>query len=71
MAEIDREKQERDKQIHLFIQKTLRDLLRRARRTSKRKPKLKVNLDQPLVNMTPEERKHADEVMRIFREEDR
>jgi hypothetical protein len=70
MAEIDREKQERDKQIHLFIQKTLRDLLHRARRTSKRK-KLKVNLDQPLVNMTPEERKYADEVMRIFREEDR
>ena len=69
MAEIDREKQKRDKQIHLFIQKTLKDFLRQARRTSKRK-KLK-SLAQPLVNMTPEEMKLADEVMRIFREEDR
>jgi len=65
----DKTKHVRDKQIHLFIQKTLRDLLRRARRTSKRK--VKVNLDQPLVNMTPEQQRFADEVMRIFREEDR
>ena len=70
MPRIDRAKQERDEQISLFIRKTLKDYLRQTRRTSKRK-KLKVNLDQPLVNMTPEERKYADEVMRIFREEDR
>jgi len=75
MAKIDKEKQARDKQISLFIRKTLKDYLRRARRTSKRKSKLKsklnVNLDQPLVNMTPEEQEYADESMRIFREEDR
>jgi hypothetical protein len=70
MPRIDRAKQERDEQISLFIRKTLKDYLRQTRRTSKRK-KLKVNLDQPLVNMTREERKYADEVMRIFREEDR
>jgi hypothetical protein len=68
MAEIDREKQERDKQIRRFIQKTLRDLLRQPRRTRR---KVKVNLNQPLVNTTPEQQRNADEVMRIFREEDR
>jgi len=55
----------------LFIRQTLKSYLRQARRTSKRKSKLSVNLDQPLVNMTSEERKYADESMRIFREEDR
>jgi len=31
----------------------------------------KVDLNEPIGYMTPEEIKHADEVMRIFREEDR
>jgi len=67
MQEIDREKQERDDQIHLFIQKTLKELLRQPRPTSKRK----VRLSEPIGNMMPNDVKHADEVMRIFREEDR
>jgi len=71
MTEIDREKQQRDKQIHLFIHKSLKGYLRWARRISKRKSKLNVNLDQPLGNMTPEQQRYADEVMRILRDEDR
>jgi|SRR5215469_7655989 hypothetical protein len=33
--------------------------------------KKKVNSDEPLADMTGDEKEHADEVMRIFREEDR
>jgi hypothetical protein len=33
--------------------------------------KRKVNSDEPLADMTGDEKEHADEVMRIFREEDR
>ncbi|HKE08556.1 MAG TPA: hypothetical protein VKB48_12055 [Candidatus Acidoferrum sp.] len=66
MAEIDREKQERDKQIRLFIQKTLKGYLRRARRTRRKSKPNKVNLDQPMVNITPEEMKQADGVIENF-----
>jgi len=33
--------------------------------------KKKVNSDEPPADMTGDEKEHADEVMRIFREEDR
>ena len=33
--------------------------------------KKKVNPDEPLADMTGDEKEHADEAMRIFREEDR
>lgn len=33
--------------------------------------KKKVNSDEPPADMTGDEKTHADEVMRIFREEDR
>ena len=33
--------------------------------------KKKVNSDEPLADMTGDETEHADEMMRIFREEDR
>jgi len=33
--------------------------------------KKKVNSDEPLADMTGDEKEHADEVMRMFREEDR
>jgi hypothetical protein len=33
--------------------------------------KKKVNSDEPLADMTGDEKEHADEAMRMFREEDR
>jgi hypothetical protein len=68
MAEIDREKQKRDEQISLFVRKTLTDLLRLVR---PRKRRVKADLNESIVNITPEQQRQADEVMRIFREEDR
>ena len=68
MAEIDREKQKRDEQISLFVRKTLTDLLRLVR---PRKRRVKVDLNEPIGDITPEQQRYADEVMRIFREEDR
>ena len=60
-----------ESKISFFIRTKLKQYLRRARRASKRNRPPKVNLDEPIGNLTPEEIKYADEVMRIFREEDR
>ena len=66
MAGIDRQKQQRDIQIHVFIRKTLIDLLRADPPNERTRADL-----NKLICMTPEEKAYARKVMRIFREEDR
>ena len=53
------------------------DILEEHLRGRRQRPRLmrftlrKVNLNDPLVNWTPDEEQYADESMKIFREEDR
>ena len=49
----------------------LRTIVKEYLRTVRGRQTIYVNLNEPVVYMTPQEIQYADEVMRIFREEDR
>ena len=54
-------------QIRLFLEWTRNEIIQGH--TTPVRPD--VNLKEPVAEMTREEEKHADEVMKVFREEDR
>jgi len=49
----------------------VRTIVKEYLRTVRGRQTIYVNLNEPVVYMTPQEIQYADEVMRIFREEDR